>query len=299
MKHIVKYAVVLCMLMGMILPVQAFAGCDAAGWTESSTGGDQAAWQTKWNCGNWASCLKNTGKECTAQKENCFGGICKKDQNTRNTFFKTCTNDNCKLQKDCTDGSCGADQNCTDGSCDADQNCAYGSCDASDADLTQKLPGQAEKEPQAEVEKPRQPEASRQETPKNTASEQKGSQAQQILALVNQKRNAQGLNALVLNDELSAVAQAKAEDMAAKGYFSHTSPTYGSPFDMMKSFGINYTAAGENIAKGYSSASSVMDGWMNSEGHRANILNTNFTQLGVGYYVDGNGTAYWVQMFIR
>ena len=63
MKHIVKYAVVLCMLMGMILPVQAFAGCEAAGWTESSTGGDQAAWQTKWNCGNWASCLKTASAE--------------------------------------------------------------------------------------------------------------------------------------------------------------------------------------------------------------------------------------------
>ncbi len=126
-----------------------------------------------------------------------------------------------------------------------------------------------------------------------------GSYESQVVDLVNKERAAQGLAPLAYNAELSKVAEAKAADLRDKNYFSHTSPTYGSPFDMMKSFGIRYTAAGENIAKGYMSPSSVMDGWMNSPGHKANIMNTNFTEIGVGYVSGDNGTGYWVQMFIR
>jgi len=121
----------------------------------------------------------------------------------------------------------------------------------------------------------------------------------QILRLVNEERAEAGLASLTLSDELSRAARAKAEDMAKNGYFSHTSPTYGSPFDQMHSFGITFSAAAENIAKGYPDADSVMTGWMNSEGHRANILNSSFTHLGVGYAVDEHGTAYWVQMFLK
>ena len=80
------------------------------------------------------------------------------------------------------------------------------------------------------------------------------------------------------------------------GYFSHTSPTYGSPFDMMKNYGILYKAAGENIAQGQTSAQQVMNAWMNSSGHRANILNSTYTHIGVGYVSDGH---YWTQMFIK
>ena len=97
------------------------------------------------------------------------------------------------------------------------------------------------------------------------------------------------------NWELSRVARYKSQDMKDKKYFSHTSPTYGSPFDMMKSFGISYKTAGENIAYGYSTPEAVVKGWMNSEGHRKNILNPSFTQIGVGYVASGN---YWTQMFI-
>ena len=93
------------------------------------------------------------------------------------------------------------------------------------------------------------------------------------------------------------LAQMKAEDMAENGYFSHTSPTYGSAFDMMNQYGFSYRTAGENIAKGQKTASSVMSAWMNSQGHRANILGSGYTKLGVGYAVDSGGTAYWVQMF--
>ncbi len=117
----------------------------------------------------------------------------------------------------------------------------------------------------------------------------------EVVRLVNEIRVKNGLSQLTENWELSRVARYKSKDMHDKNYFSHTSPTYGSPFDMMKSFGISYRTAGENIAKGYRTPQEVVNGWMNSEGHRANILNASFKQIGVGYYSDGN---YWTQMFI-
>lgn len=117
----------------------------------------------------------------------------------------------------------------------------------------------------------------------------------QVVALVNKERAKQGLNPLTVNKKLSDVARIKSQDMHDKKYFSHNSPTYGSPFDMMKSFGISYKTAGENIARGHTTPEKVMDGWMNSPGHRANILNASFTQIGVGYVSDGH---YWTQQFI-
>ena len=123
--------------------------------------------------------------------------------------------------------------------------------------------------------------------------------AQEVVKLVNKERNAAGLSALTENSRLSEAAQAKAEDMMKNGYFSHTSPTYGSPFEMMKTFGITYKSAGENIAKGQKTPAAVMNGWMNSSGHRANILNASYEQIGVGFCKDSSGVTYWVQMFIR
>ena len=120
-----------------------------------------------------------------------------------------------------------------------------------------------------------------------------------MVNLVNQERAKAGLSPLTVNTKLSQVAELKAEDLRDKNYFSHTSPTYGSPFDMMKQFGISYKSAGENIAKGQKSPQSVMNGWMNSTGHRENILSSKYTEIGVGYVTDSNGNTYWVQMFIR
>jgi uncharacterized YkwD family protein len=91
------------------------------------------------------------------------------------------------------------------------------------------------------------------------------------------------------------VAQKKSVDMAQNNYFSHTSPTYGSPFDMMRDFGVTYRTAGENIAQGQRTPQEVVNAWMNSAGHRQNILSTNFTHIGVGYEKSGN---HWTQMFI-
>ncbi len=149
---------------------------------------------------------------------------------------------------------------------------------------------------------PEKPAATTPEKPAATALEASaalGSYEQQVVDLVNKERAAAGLPALKVNAKLAAVAEKKAEDLRDKGYFAHQSPTYGSPFDMMKQFGISYTAAGENIAKGQKTPADVMNGWMNSSGHRANILNSNYTEIGVGYVTDSNGTTYWVQHFIR
>jgi uncharacterized YkwD family protein len=120
----------------------------------------------------------------------------------------------------------------------------------------------------------------------------------QVLQLVNKERTSRGLNALTLDASLTKTATLKSEDMANLGYFDHNSPTYGSPFDMMKQFGISYQTAGENIAMGQTSPEQVMTGWMNSEGHRANILNASFTKLGVGIAQDSSGRYYWTQQFI-
>lgn len=130
-------------------------------------------------------------------------------------------------------------------------------------------------------------------------AEQAGStvQADEVLKLVNQERSKQGLKALTLSDELTNVATLKAKDMRDKNYFDHTSPTYGSPFEMMRRFGIQYSSAGENIAAGQKTAQEVMNSWMNSSGHRANILNKDYEQLGVGYVEGGSYGTYWVQMF--
>lgn len=115
----------------------------------------------------------------------------------------------------------------------------------------------------------------------------------QVVDLVNQERAKAGLSALKTDTLLTKVATEKARDMDVNNYFSHTSPTYGSPFDMMRQFGVTYSYAGENIASGQRTPQEVMTAWMNSSGHRANILNGSFTKIGVGY-VNGE----WVQMFI-
>ncbi|QAY68617.1 hypothetical protein ET464_19225 [Paenibacillus protaetiae] len=114
----------------------------------------------------------------------------------------------------------------------------------------------------------------------------------QVVQLVNQERQKAGLPALQADALLTKVATAKAKDMNDNHYFDHNSPTYGSPFNMMSSFGVTYSYAGENIASGQQTPAAVMEAWMNSQGHRDNILSKNFTKIGVGY-VNGQ----WVQEF--
>lgn len=118
---------------------------------------------------------------------------------------------------------------------------------------------------------------------------------QEVVRLVNEIRVQNGRKSLMENWELSRVARYKSRDMAQNRYFSHTSPTYGSPFQMIRDFGLSFRTAGENIAYGQATPQAVVNAWMNSSGHRANILNDAYTQIGVGYEPNGR---YWTQMFI-
>lgn len=118
---------------------------------------------------------------------------------------------------------------------------------------------------------------------------------QKVVELTNVERSKNGLAPLKIDENLSKVAREKSRDMSVNKYFDHTSPTYGSPFDMMKKYGITYRSAGENIAMGQRTPEEVVQAWMNSAGHRANILNGDYTHIGVGHISEGN---YWTQQFI-
>ncbi len=172
--------------------------------------------------------------------------------------------------------------------------------------VTQPAPKQAQPAPQAIHPAPKQGQttpkvtqtAPRQAQTQNTAPAATGTISQfarQVIDLTNAQRSKNGLPALKADSQLSGVAQKKAVDMQQKHYFSHTSPTYGSPFDMMRDFGVTYKSAGENIAQGQRTPQEVVTAWMNSEGHRKNILSPNFTHIGVGFESTGKN---WSQMFI-
>lgn len=118
-----------------------------------------------------------------------------------------------------------------------------------------------------------------------------------ILQLVNAERAKTGAKALGSNGDCTKLARMKSQDMVNNNYFSHQSPTYGSPFDMLKSNNVSYMYAGENIAMNQS-ADAAFKAWMNSEGHKKNILNPNFTELGVGIAPKGNGSYIYTQLFI-
>ena len=120
---------------------------------------------------------------------------------------------------------------------------------------------------------------------------------QEVFNLINNQRTQNGLSALKIDSEVQKVARIKAQDMVNNNYFSHTSPTYGSPFDMLKSYKVSYNTAGENIA-GNSSNSGAVNAWMNSSGHRANILNKSFNYTGIGVVNSPKYGKVYVQMFI-
>ena len=130
----------------------------------------------------------------------------------------------------------------------------------------------------------------------NTSSSMNANELE-VFNLINQQRANNGLSALKVDEEVQRVARIKAEDMVSSNYFSHTSPTYGSPFDMLSSFKISYRTAGENIA-GNSSNSAAVEAWMNSSGHRANILNSSFNYTGIGVVTSPRYGKIYVQVFI-
>lgn len=123
------------------------------------------------------------------------------------------------------------------------------------------------------------------------------SDEKEVFNLINKQRTANGLSALKVDNEVQRVAKIKAQDMVNNSYFSHTSPTYGSPFEMLQSFKVSYKTAGENIA-GNSSNTGAVNAWMNSSGHKANILNSSFNYTGIGVVSSPKYGKVYVQMFI-
>lgn len=121
------------------------------------------------------------------------------------------------------------------------------------------------------------------------------SYAEQVVKLVNKERAKAGLPALELQTDITAAANIRAKEIKQK--FSHTRPNGNSFSSVLKEQGVSFRGAGENIAYGQKTPEQVMEGWMNSDGHRANILNQNFKNIGVGYYQDERGVNHWVQLF--
>ncbi|SHF40073.1 uncharacterized protein, YkwD family [Seinonella peptonophila] len=132
-----------------------------------------------------------------------------------------------------------------------------------------------------------------------TNSQQMETFETKVVMLVNQERTKRGLPPLKKSSKVSTLAELKSKDMLHHHYFSHQSPTFGSSFHLLKQKEVSYLAAGENIATGQKTPASVMESWMNSEGHRANILNKDFTHIGVGYVKEGSSRTYWTQIFIK
>jgi len=151
-------------------------------------------------------------------------------------------------------------------------------------------PAEPEQEAPAEPEQPVEPETPAQQPAESTAS----AYEREVIRLVNVERAKYGLAALAEDASLTRTARMKSQDMRDNRYFDHNSPAYGSPFDLMKAQGIRYRTAGENIAMGYATPEAVVSAWMNSSGHRANILNASYTRIGVGYVASG---SYWTQHF--
>lgn len=126
-----------------------------------------------------------------------------------------------------------------------------------------------------------------------------GSVVAEVTALTNQHRAAAGCPALTINAQLNAAAQRHSNDMATHDFMSHTGSDGSSPWDRMQDAGYSFSNAAENVAAGYASAEAVVTAWMGSEGHRANILNCNLREIGIGYAYNAASSYrhYWTQAF--
>lgn len=136
--------------------------------------------------------------------------------------------------------------------------------------------------------------------PENPDSGETGSMdafAAEVVQLVNEERQKAGLSPLTVNVQAVEAAQIRAQEI--ESVFSHTRPNGTSFVTALSEAGVSYSGAGENIAYGQKTPEQVMEAWMNSQGHRANILNSSFTSIGVGHYQNNRGVSYWTQLFIR
>lgn len=141
------------------------------------------------------------------------------------------------------------------------------------------------------------PDTQKPDTQKPTppSTDQNRSYAQQVIDLVNDERSKAGLSAVTEATDVSAAAAIRAQEITSN--FSHTRPDGTYYNTVLDQSGISYWGSGENIAYGQKTPAEVMNGWMNSQGHRANILNASYTKIGVAYYQNSNGVTYWVQLF--
>jgi len=234
------------------------------------------------NCFSAINCLNGLNIKIDSDslsKLNCFYGI--------NFKTGTCTNNSAKTNRNCNNSK-------------TTTSCTNSSKPANSSSSSKPTPPSSSSKPTTSTSSAPASSSSQGNT-SSTPAQSNGSYSafqNQVLQLVNKERAANGLKALTVNNELNKTATLKSEDMAKLNYFDHTSPTYGSPFDMMKKYGITYRTAGENIAMGQATPEQVMQGWMNSPGHRANILNSSYTQIGVGIAKNAKNQYIWTQQFI-
>jgi|GEM_PF-2396170 len=235
-------------------------------------------------CPSTVSGSKNTGNTCTSKnvcingqyyKVNCSYGDFSKVISVNGKCYKfTCVNGKCYLAA-CPSDDSSSDSTCPSGNCEQDNDSDSGSNSGNTSGDSSGNSGSDNEDSASSL----------------SALEQ------QMVSLVNAERTKAGVEPLKVNLELTKMARDKSQDMIDNNYFSHTSPTYGSPFDMMAKYGITYRAAGENIAMN-SSVTAAHTALMNSQGHRENILNSSYTQIGIGIEQDSNGYYYISQEFI-
>lgn len=208
-------------------------------------------------------------------------------QNGANNNNNSCPNGSCDDKNTaCTNGSCDKkDPICPDGNCDkTDTNCPGGNCANNNTQNNNTKPSVNDNT-----------QNNNQSAKKDTATVTMSEYASEVVRLVNQERAKNGLSALTVDAKVQAAAEVRAKEQAT--VFSHTRPNGTSCFTALQESGAKYNVAGENIAMGQTTPEQVMKDWMNSQGHRENILKSNFSRIGVGIYKDASGRLYWAQMF--
>ena len=196
---------------------------------------------------------------------------------------------NCPTTSDCSGSWCPTTPDCSGSWCPTTPDCSGGTdCSNTQNPGTQKpdssnsgTPNQGTTNPGNQI--------------PDQGTDQERSYIQQVINLVNEERAKMGLSPVTEASDVASAAAIRAKEITSN--FSHTRPNGNYYNTALDEIGVKYWGSGENIAYGQRTAAEVMDGWMNSQGHRANILNASYTKIGVGYYESPNGVKYWVQLF--
>lgn len=249
-----------------------------------------------------SGCTTQNGS-CTAPDNSCStSGDCTTPQSNTKNDSCTTQNGSCTPSKSgCTtqNGSCTApDNSCsTSGDCTTQQSSTKkDNTTVSDNSGTSKTSNETTQQNDAapqtgqnDVVKEAEPET------ETVQEDQNVSYARKVAGLVNEERTKRGLNGLKFDESIAAVADVRGSEIQRS--FSHTRPDGSSFYTALLQGNVSYRHCGENIAWGQRTPEEVVNAWMNSEGHRANILSANYTRIGVSYTKNGNGTPYWVQLF--